>query len=198
MTSPRFTDALRLAATVHAHDTRKGTDIPYIAHLMSVASLVMVDGGSEDEAIAALLHDLLEDHPEALSADDLEERFGERVRQLVEACTDTPPGFSGGEKPAWRPRKEAYIAHVRAARPEDLRVSLADKVDNAQAMVNDYRELGELFWNRFSAGREEQFWYYGALVEAYREAGVTSRLLQRLESLVDDLWEEREDSVVLG
>src|SRR4051794_23144726 len=154
--TPRFDEALTLAARVHRCDPRKGTRIPYLAHLLGVCALILTDGGDEDEAIAGLLHDTLEDHPDRISRSQLESLFGARVRRLVEACTDTPVDYRGGRKPPWRERKLRYLEHLRHAPPDELRVSLADKVDNARAMVTDYRLLGDALWGRFSAGRGDQ------------------------------------------
>jgi (p)ppGpp synthase/HD superfamily hydrolase len=183
----RFQEALTFAARVHAGDLRKGTTIPYIAHLLSVCSLILSDGGSEDEAIAGLLHDTLEDHPEVVSRDEIERRFGGRVLSLVERCTDVPQDYAGGPKPPWRQRKERYLEHLRKADPGELRVSLADKIDNARAMVSDYRVLGEALWSRFNADRSEQLWYYRALVDTLRDARPAGRLLAQLEGLVSEL-----------
>ena len=183
----RFLEALNYATQIHAHDVRKGTRIPYIAHLLSVCSLVLADGGSEDEAIAGLLHDTLEDHPELVPPLELERRFGPRVRSLVEGCTDTPPGYAGGPKPSWRERKLRYLAHLRDGPADDLRVSLADKLDNARAILADYTQIGEALWSRFSAGRGEQLWYYRAVVETLRERRPPGRLLEQLERCVAEL-----------
>ena len=183
----RFHDALGFAAQVHAPDVRKGTTILYIAHLLSVCALILADGGSEDEAIAGLLHDTLEDHPDLVTPEDLERRFGPRVRSMVESCTDTPPGYAGGPKPPWRERKQRYLEHLRLAPPDALRVTLADKLDNARAILADYRQLGEALWSRFNAGRSDQLWYYRALVETLREAGPPGRLLEPLEACVTEL-----------
>ncbi|MGH7509005.1 MAG: HD domain-containing protein [Gemmatimonadales bacterium] len=171
--SHRFRDALALAAQVHAGDVRKGTAVPYIAHLLSVCSLILVDGGDEDEAIAGLLHDTLEDHPDLVSRSELERRFGVRVLSLVVACTDTPPDYSGGPKPPWRERKLAYLRHLNSAPPKDLRVALADKVDNATAILADYERLGEALWSRFNAGRTDQLWYTTALSLRLSDRGVS-------------------------
>jgi (p)ppGpp synthase/HD superfamily hydrolase len=187
MISARLDDAFALARRLHDGDLRKGTAIPYLAHLLGVCALVLVDGGDEDEAIAALLHDALEDHPEALSRPEIAERFGPRVLAIVEGCTDTPPDYAGGRKPPWRDRKVTYLAHVRAAPAASLRVSLADKLDNARAILADYRVVGEAVWERFSAGGDEQLWYYRSLVEAYRAAGVAGPLLDELVRVVDEL-----------
>ena len=189
----RFDEALALAARVHAGDVRKGTGIPYLAHLLGVCALILTDGGDEDEAIAGLLHDTLEDHPDRVSREELESRFGSRVRRLVEGCTDTPADYSGGPKPPWRERKRQYLEHLRHAPPDALRVSLADKVDNARAIVADYRMLGEGIWSRFSAGEKDQLWYYRSLVDTIAAAGPPGRLLGELDGLVTGL-----ESLVAG
>jgi (p)ppGpp synthase/HD superfamily hydrolase len=183
----RFQEALQFAIAVHARQNRKGTRIPYAAHLLAVCALVLSDGGDEDEAIAALLHDALEDHPKTVSPDEIDRRFGPRVLRLVQACTDTPPDYTGGAKPPWGDRKRAYLRHIRQAGPQGTRVALADKVDNARAIVTDYRELGDALWSRFSSGKDEQLWYYRELVEAFQEAGARGRMLDELRRLVDEL-----------
>jgi (p)ppGpp synthase/HD superfamily hydrolase len=183
----RFDEALTLASRIHAGDERKGTRIPYIAHLLGVCALILADGGDEDEAIAGLLHDTLEDHPDQLSRSELESRFGARVRRIVEGCTDTPADYRGGPKPPWRERKLGYLEHLRHAGPDALRVSLADKLDNARAIVADYRIEGEALWSRFSAGRGDQLWYYRSLVEVIGAAGPPGRLLGQLEAQVTEL-----------
>lgn len=185
--TPRFEEALVFASRVHAHDLRKGTSIPYLAHVLGVCALVLVDGGDEDEAIAALLHDALEDHPETVQRDDIRERFGPRVLRLVEGCTDTPADFAGGAKPPWRDRKLAYLEHLREAGLDGYRVSLADKVDNARAILADYRALGDELWSRFRAGRAEQLWYYRSLVTAFRDIGVRGWLIDELDAIVSEL-----------
>jgi (p)ppGpp synthase/HD superfamily hydrolase len=185
--SDRLAAAITVATQLHGRDARKGSNTPVLTHLFAVCLLVQRDGGSEDEAIAALLHDALEDHPEQLSADALEAQFGARVRHLVELSTDTPPGFAGGVKPPWRERKERYLAHARAADPADLRVTIADKIDNLRAILADYAAVGEALWSRFNAGRNEQLWYYRATLEAYRAAGCQGALVDELARLVAQL-----------
>jgi (p)ppGpp synthase/HD superfamily hydrolase len=149
--------------------------------------LVLANGGSEEQAIAGLLHDSLEDHPEKVSAADIEQRFGPRVMKLVVACTDTPADYIGGPKPPWRDRKIAYLDHIRSAGPKGSIVSLADKLDNARAIVADYRQLGDALWSRFSAGKDEQLWYYQELVVAFWQAGIRNPMLDELERLVNEL-----------
>jgi (p)ppGpp synthase/HD superfamily hydrolase len=183
----RFDEALAFAHRVHRDDTRKGTAIPYVAHLLSVCGTVLVDGGDEDEAIAALLHDTLEDHADTISREEIAARFGARVLALVEVCTDTPADYRGGPKPPWRERKTGYLEHLRHAAAADLRISVADKLDNARAVLADFRELGDALWSRFNAGREDQLWYFRSLVEGFRHAGVRGRLIDELDRVVGEL-----------
>jgi (p)ppGpp synthase/HD superfamily hydrolase len=178
----RFEDALVYATQAHEGQRRKRSDVPYVAHLLAVCALVLEDGGDEDEAIAALLHDVVEDQGGAARAADVRRRFGDRVADIVVACSDT----DAWPKPPWRPRKEAYVSHVRTAPDAVRRVSLADKVHNARTILADYRAVGEAVWQRFSAGGDDQIWYYESLVDALRrEAG--SRLLDELARVVADL-----------
>ena len=168
MTQPAtLTDKLDRAFTYarehHANDIRKGTAIPYLSHLLGVCSLVLDMEGSEDEAIAALLHDVIEDGGGVEAEVTIRNDFGDVVARIVRACSDTDEE----PKPPWRPRKEAYIAALAHKRPDELRVSLADKVHNARAILLDYRTEGDALWARFSAGRDEQLWYYGALARGF-------------------------------
>lgn len=162
--SPRFSGALEYAATLHREQFRKGTTIPYIAHLLSVAALVLEAGGTEDQAIAALLHDGPEDQGGEATLRVIHERFGEPVARMVAACTDTYED----PKPEWRQRKEDYLAHLALVDDDALLVSMADKLHNVRAIAADYRVIGEAVWDRFSGAREGTLWYYRALVEAYR------------------------------
>ena len=179
----RFDEAFALASELHRSHRRKGSSTPYVSHLMSVAALVLEDGGDEEEAIAALLHDALEDHADKISAPELERRFGSRVRDLVVACTDTPPDFTGGEKPEWITRKTNYLAHL-ASGEMPYRVSLADKVHNARSILRDYLEVGEAVWERFSAKKDKTLWYYRSLVCAHRAAGAKGFLVDELDRTV--------------
>jgi GTP pyrophosphokinase len=185
--SDRFLEAFAFASRVHGSDTRKGTAIPYVAHLLNVCGAVLADGGDEDEAIAALLHDTLEDHADTVSRDEVARRFGARVLYIVEVCTDTPADYRGGPKPPWRQRKAAYLGRLRRTHPTDLRVAVADKLDNARALLADYRVVGEALWPRFNAGRDEQLWYFRSLVDGFRHAGVTGRLVDELDRVVSEL-----------
>ena len=168
MTQPAtLTDKLDRAFTYarehHANDIRKGTAIPYLSHLLGVCSLVLDMEGSEDEAIAALLHDVIEDGGGVEAEITIRNHFGDSVARIVRACSDTDEQ----PKPPWRQRKEAYIAAISTKQPDELRVSLADKVHNARAILLDYRTHGDALWTRFSAGRDEQLWYYGALASGF-------------------------------
>ncbi len=187
LTGPRFEEALLYAVRLHAGDVRKGTSIPYISHLFSVCALVLEDGGDEEEAIAALLHDALEDHPEQVTGADLQRRFGPRVAHLVQLCTDTPLDYQGGPKPPWAERKRAYAERIRAEGYPLCRVALADKLHNTRAIVMDYRRFGDDIWSRFKAGRDEQVKNHRALVEVFREARAPEHLVQELDALVSEL-----------
>ncbi len=147
---------------------------------------MLEDGGSEDEAIAALLHDVLEDHPEQITAAEIERAFGAGVRRLVGACTDTPLDYRGGDKGPWRPRKERYLEHIRAGGSVN-RVSLADKLHNARSILRDLSQVGDAVWDRFSVPREETLWYYRALVRAFRDVGATGWMIDELDRTVAEL-----------
>ena len=163
----RFETALQYAFRLHAKQARKGKDIPYISHLLAVAALVIEDGGDEDQAIAALLHDAVEDQGGVKTLEEIRERYGAHVAEIVDGCTDayTIP------KPPWRARKERYIAHLRRASPEVVRVSLADKLHNARAILADLRQDGDDTFERFNGGKQGTLWYYTALVEVFQEVG---------------------------
>jgi tetratricopeptide (TPR) repeat protein len=187
--TPRFLEALQLAYELHGQDSRKSSTVPVFAHLLSVCALVLYDGGTEDEAIAALLHDALEDKPGQITREGIRSKFGGHVTAIVELSTDTPADYTGGPKPPWRQRKEAYLEQVRRADPGSLQVTIADKVDNARAMLADYRQVGGRLWNRFNASHEEVIWYYRECVRAYEQVGVNSPLLEELRPLVVQLGE---------
>ena len=178
----RFDTAFLYAHEAHATHQPKGSGTPYLGHLMGVASIVIDDGGGEEEAIAALLHDAAEDSGGRARLDDIRGRFGDQVAKIVEDCTDawTDP------KPPWMDRKRHYVDHARTLAPASLRVSAADKVHNAYAILRDLRNTGEAVWQRFElerAGPDDIVWYYQALVRAYREAG-GGRLVDELDRIV--------------
>ncbi len=180
--SSRFKEALEYTVQLHTGQTRKESTTPYIAHLLSVTALVLEAGGDEDVAIAALLHDAVEDQGGFDTLDEIRQRFGERVAAIVDECTDayTRP------KPPWRERKEAYIAHLREASQEARLVSLADKLHNARSILRDLRIYGEETWDKFNGGKEGTFWYYQTLVRVFRETA-NNRLVNELEQVVTEI-----------
>jgi (p)ppGpp synthase/HD superfamily hydrolase len=179
---PRFLRGFRFAAEKHAGQTRKASTIPYIAHLMGVASLVLEFGGDEDLAIAALLHDVVEDCGGASMLKEVRRRFGRRVAKIVEGCTDSDTD----PKPPWRERKESYMRHLKRADAETRLVSAADKLNNVRSILSDYREVGESIWSRFNGGREGTLWYYRALLEEFLRSK-PDRLIRELELAVREL-----------
>jgi len=175
----RFERALLFAARKHAGQIRKGTPAPYISHVIGVASLVLEAGGDEDLAIAALLHDVVEDCGGAPMLKEVRRRFGKRVAHVVEGCTQQI------ELP-WRERRENYIKHLRSADADVRLVSAADKLHNARHILTDYREIGDAIWERFNGGREGTLWYYQALVKEFR-SGKANRVVNELERVVAEL-----------
>jgi (p)ppGpp synthase/HD superfamily hydrolase len=181
----RFDEAFAYAHDVHGTQTRKGTGVPYLGHLMGVASIVIDDGGTEEEAIAALLHDAPEDRGGRQRLDEIRGRFGEAVARIVEDCTDswTMP------KAPWLDRKREYAEHARTLAPASLRVSAADKVHNAYAILRDLRNIGDGTWARFNAGPDDILAYYQSLIRSYREAG-GGRLVDELDRIVRGIERE--------
>ena len=182
MLSSHFTEALTYATELHANQVRKSSGVPYISHLLGVTSIALEYGANEDEAIAALLHDAVEDRGGAATREEIRRRFGDTVTAIVDGCTDaeTIP------KPPWRQRKEAYIATIPQASSSVILVSAADKLHNARAILKDYRTLGETVWERFKGGKDGTLWYYRAVVEAFSARGKTS-LIEELERVVAEL-----------
>ncbi|MBE9125421.1 MULTISPECIES: HD domain-containing protein [unclassified Coleofasciculus] len=180
--SERFTEALTFGTQLHANQTRKGSGVPYITHLLAVASIALDYGANEDEAIAALLHDAIEDQGGAATRAEIRRRFGDTVTEIVEGCTDsdTTP------KPPWRQRKEAYIAHIPTASASVCLVSAADKLHNVRSILKDYRQSGEDLWQRFKGGKDGTLWYYRALVRAFRTQGSTP-IVEELDRVVSEL-----------
>jgi (p)ppGpp synthase/HD superfamily hydrolase len=178
----RFERAFLFAKEKHAGQTRKASGVPYLAHLMGVASLALEYGGDEDVAIAALLHDVVEDCGGRAMLKEVKRRFGSRVAKMVEGCTDsdTVP------KRPWRERKDTYLQHLKSADEETRLVSAADKLNNLRSILSDYREVGEVIWERFKGGREGTLWYYRALLEEFQR-GKPNRLIRDFELLVLEL-----------
>ncbi len=188
MTTPtawtsRFEEALVFAARLHRGQTRKATDIPYVTHLLAVAAFVGEAGGTEDEAIAALLHDAVEDQGGQSTLDAIRARFGDTVADIVWGCSDTDVT----PKPPWRARKEAYIAHLEHASPSVLLVSCADKLHNARSLVTDVRAHGPTVWDRFTGGRDGSLWNLEALAAAYDRLGAPRRLVDDLHRALEEL-----------
>lgn len=185
--SNRFSEALTYAAQLHATQIRKGSGVPYIAHLLGTASIALEYGASEDEAIAALLHDAIEDRGGAPTREAIRRLFGDTVTAIVDGCTDseTTP------KPPWRERKQAYIDRIPQASESVRLVSAADKLYNARSILKDFRELGDTIWERFTGKKDGTLWYYRSLVEGFRQAESTpiveelARTVLELEHLVN-------------
>ena len=159
----RFEDALLYAVHLHATQERKGSGVPYSAHLLGTASIALEYGADEEQAVAALLHDAVEDQGGPEQLETIRCKFGERVAGIVEGCTDSWQE----PKPAWRPRKKAYLQSLAQKDEDTLLVSCADKLYNARAILKDYRQVGEDLWGRFNAGKEGVLWYYRSLSEQY-------------------------------
>ena len=176
----KFDSALLYASRLHRDQVRKGTSVPYITHLLAVASIVGENGGTEDEVVAALLHDAPEDQGGEARLRDIRDRFGARVAQIVDGCTDTYET----PKPPWRERKERYLAHLAGASGSVRLVSSADKLHNARTVLSDYRLLGEELWARFSGGKEGTLWYYRAVVGTLRGDGP---IVEELDRVVTEL-----------
>jgi (p)ppGpp synthase/HD superfamily hydrolase len=161
--SRQFEKALTYVTRIHGRQLRKKTRIPYIAHILGVSAIAMEYGATETEAIAALLHDAVEDCGGAKRLRDIERKFGKDVARIVEGCTDTDQT----PKPPWLERKKAYLAHVRHASMSTKLVSASDKLHNVRAILMAYRKEGEKVWSRFNAGKQGALWYYRALVNAF-------------------------------
>lgn len=200
-TAPRltgqFSKALVYAELKHHNQVRKGGDIPYLGHLLSVAGLVIDDNGSEAQAIAALLHDCVEDAGGAPTLEEIKANFGDDVARIVAECSDTDQT----PKPPWRDRKDSYIAHLAEVGQDTILVSLADKLDNARAILRDFRADGPQLWQRFTVTDPgDHLWYYGKLLAAYRTRGAESWMVDELGRVLDELTglvTSREPAVVV-
>ncbi len=188
MTGPRlklrFDEAIAFASELHRHQTRKGgEDIPYIAHLLAVTSLVIENHGSEDAVVAALLHDVVEDQGGLPTLEKVTQRFGPRVAEIVMECSDN----IGHPKPPWRVRKQEFIERIPTLSPEARLVALADKVHNARSIVNDLRRVGDTVWERFHGRRDGTLWYYREVLYAFRRGG-DEPLLQELSRVINEMF----------
>ena len=192
MLGPRFDQAMSYARDVHADQVRKGSGVPYIAHLLGVASLVLEDGGDEDEAIAGLLHDAVEDRGGRRRLNDIRERFGTRVADIVEGCSDAIPE-DGKPKAEWWGRKCGHLEHLAEVegdlREPLLRVSMADKLSNLRATVRDAGRGDERFWTVFKHGAASQLWYYGRMIDLFHDRMAGSSMLPELDALLVQLSE---------
>jgi (p)ppGpp synthase/HD superfamily hydrolase len=187
-TTPRLTtkfdEALNYVADLHRTQTRKGGDVPYLGHLLSVAGLVIEAGGTETQAIAALLHDAAEDQGGEQTLARIRDKFGADVAAIVAECSDT---FEM-PKPAWQERKQRYIDHLVDASDGAILVSLADKLDNARALLRGFREHGDELWQRFSVhDPQRHLWYYRALLAVYERRNTTTWLVDELRRVLDEL-----------
>lgn len=186
--SEQFEKAFDYAFDLHqtqGRQSRKGKDTPYIAHLMAVCAIVLEFGGDEEEAIAALLHDAMEDQGGRPTLEAIRAKFGDRVAGIVLECSDS----EGDPKPPWRARKQAYIDHIPHMTPGARIVSLADKIHNARSVLNDYRREGESTWARFKGKRNGTLWYYAELARKFMEVKVDP-MAQELQRIVDSLERE--------
>lgn len=177
----RFEKALALAHRLHRRQTRKSTTIPYISHLLAVAGLVLEDGGSETEAIAALLHDAVEDQGGLATLRLIERDFGHRVAELVEGVTDAHEI----PKPPWKKRKVEHLKRLAAASRSVQRIKIADLLHNIRSTLKGFREVGPAVWKRFSVGREEQLWYYRTALATLKSSGSTN--LEELKNSIETL-----------
>ena len=174
--STRLDDALLFTAQAFRGKIRKGTEVPYLTHLLAVAALVGEAKGDEDQIIAALLHDWLEDIPGA-ELSELEVRFGARVARMVDECSDC----KGHPKPPWQERKDKYLAHLRTASPDIKLISAADKLHNCRSIVTDIQTIGPAIFDHFNAGKAGTLWYYQQVVVSLKHDGWSHWLLDRLE-----------------
>jgi (p)ppGpp synthase/HD superfamily hydrolase len=186
--SPQFEKALIYATRIHGGQLRKKTRIPYIAHIVGVAAIALEYGANETEAIAALLHDAVEDCGGVKRLRDIERKFGKSVATIVDGCTDTDQT----PKPPWLKRKKAYVKHVRHASMATKLVSASDKLHNLRAILMAYRQEGDKVWSRFSGGKQGALWYYRALMNAFNGKRIQplvqeiNRTLTELERLANE------------
>ena len=183
--SGRVSEAFAYAMVLHGEQKRKGTDVPYITHLMGVASLVGEQGGDEYLVVAALLHDAVEDQGGKKTLCTIRKRFGDRVARVVEACSDSDVV----PKPPWRKRKQSYIDHLDTVDADVRLVSAADKVHNARAIAADLRQIGDDLWSRFKATKEENLWYYRTLADTFLRLDPDAAIVRELDLVVREIEE---------
>lgn len=189
--SRRISEAEALARDLHAKQKRKGTDIPYIEHPMGVAELVREAGGTEDQIIAALLHDSLEDGNGRLTREEIADRFGPMVEKIVVGCTDSDPDDPSREKEAWLPRKRRYLNHLRELEdPDVLLVVAADKLYNARSILEDLRVVGLSVFERFKGQQEGTLWYYSEVVKCLAGKECVTGLYEELSATMEVLHRE--------
>lgn len=191
MLGARFDEALTLASTLHRDQTRKKTTVPYLAHLMAVAGIVLEANAYhefdniEDIAIGALLHDAVEDQGHKITLDEIRQRFGDTVCEIVHDCSDAIIEEEHQKKAPWRERKDAYISKIRHKPQESILVSCADKLHNARTIMFDYDRIGDTVWDRFNSKKEDTLWYYESLYEAFAESWPENPLLPDLRVVID-------------
>jgi GTP pyrophosphokinase len=183
MLGRRFTEALCLAADLHANQCRKASGVPYVSHVLAVASLVIEFGGSEDEAIAALLHDAVEDCGGVQILEQIREQFGAPVAEIVLGCSDT----TVSPKPPWQTRKVEYLRHLAFANRSVQLVAIADKLHNMKTTLRELSLQGDSFWDHFRSGRDGMLWYFGELVGIFRQSPVPAPLFLELEQAYNEL-----------
>ena len=184
----KFDFALQFASTLHRRQWRKSTAFPYIGHLLSVCALVLEAGGDEDQAIAALLHDAVEDQGGIPTLETIRRVFGNRVADAVEACSDSTASNSAQKAP-WRERKEKYLEHLRNSATQDtLIVAAADKLHNVQSILLAYRGVGDQVWESFKAPKADQLWYYDSVLQILLQSPQSPKpLVAELQRSVEEL-----------
>lgn len=188
--SIQYYRAFEYANQWHRDQARKSTNLPYILHPMGVASLVLEAGGDEEQAIAALLHDVPEDCGGEARLTEILEMFGPRVEAMVRGCSDSLV-VEKEDKAPWRERKQAHIDHVATAHMDTLIVTAADKTHNGRAIATDLQTIGNQVWERFNASREDIIWYYSTFYVELEKRGVTPALLNPLRTAIEVMKAER-------
>jgi len=181
-TGPKFEQALAYAARIHRGQLRKGTEIPYVSHLLAVTAVALEHGATETEAIGAVLHDAAEDAGGLRQIAVIKRKFGPRVATIVVGCSDT----FVTPKPPWKQRKSAYLEHLKTASASIQLVSAADKLHNIRSIAADYAAIGEKVWKRFSSSKADTLWYYRSLAAIYLKAKPRSAAFRQLAGKVDE------------